>query len=390
MVDADIIVVGAGMVGATAALALARKGWRIILLEKQPFPEKPGSADDAIDPRVSAISPASAALLESLGCWPPEGGRVNDILRMCVWHQNGSSEMDFRAEQAGVPRLGQMIENRHLQATVLQVLQGMPGVRMISGVALSAIEQGQDQVRVVTSEGEQLSAALLIAADGRGSAVRRLLRLGEQSGDYRQRAIVAHVRTELAHQSTAWQRFLATGPLAFLPLWDGRSSIVWSADNAFADELDALDDASFRLRLEQALESRLGAVVESTERASFPLSWHAARRWLHGRVVLIGDAAHGVHPLAGQGVNLGFGDILALRQSLVPGDDPYRYTQLRRFERQRKAEAETAMHLFSALKSVYTVQTPAFCALRDWGMASIERQATVKSTIISKALHNMI
>lgn len=389
MSDHDIIVVGAGMVGAAAALAMARAGRRVVLLEKQPLSADAPRGDD-IDPRVSAISPASAGLLESLGAWSGlDATRVSDIRRMRVWHEHGSSELDFRAEQVGAPRLGHMVENVHLQSALVRALRNQPSVQLETGVGLSAIEQNADSISVLTDSGQRISAALLIAADGRGSAVRRMLDMGQRSGDYQQRAIIAHVRTGRPHQAIAWQRFLSTGPLAFLPLWDGRSSIVWSADNPLADELEALDDDAFCRQLERAFESRLGSIVKTTARASFPLGWHGARRWLAGRALLIGDAAHGVHPLAGQGVNLGFGDVAALVQQLADSRPPYQYPALRRFERQRKAETATAMHLFSALKQVYAVRDPWFCRARDLGMGFIDQRSALKSGLISKALRNL-
>jgi 2-octaprenyl-3-methyl-6-methoxy-1,4-benzoquinol hydroxylase/2-octaprenylphenol hydroxylase len=389
MFDHDIVVVGAGMVGAATALAMARAGWRVALLEKQPLLAETPRGDD-IDPRVSAISPASAGLLHTLGAWSMlDPTRINDIRRMRVWHEHGSSELDLKAEQVGAPRLGYMVENIHLQSALLKALRNQASVRLVTGVSLSAIEQNADSVSVVTDCGQRITAALLVAADGRGSAVRRMLNMGQHSGDYQQRAIVAHVRTERPHQSIAWQRFLSTGPLAFLPLWDGRSSIVWSADNPLADELESLADDAFRQQIERAFESRLGQVVETTARASFPLQWHSARRWLAGRALLIGDAAHGVHPLAGQGVNLGFGDVDALAQYLADSRQPYQYLALRRFERQRKAETATATQLFTALKHVFSIRDPWFCRARDIGMGLIDRRNAVKSGLISKALRNL-
>jgi len=209
------------------------------------------------------------------------------------------------------------------------------------------------------------------------------------SGSYAQTAIVANVTTEKPHESTAWQRFLVTGPLAFLPLSNGQSSIVWSADTARAEELLQLPDKDFMLQLSEAFEFRLGSITAMSTRAGFSLSWHTADKCLDGRVLLMGDAAHGVHPLAGQGVNLGFADVAALQGLLKPGQPVYQYRLLRAFERQRKAEAVTATHLFSALKLFYAQQSPALCGIRDAGMSVVDKNAVIKRLVLQSAVHNM-
>ena len=230
---------------------------------------------------------------------------------------------------------------------------------------------------------------MLLAADGRNSTAARLLQVPVVGGTYQQMAIVANVDTELPHHNTAWQRFLATGPLAFLPLSNGQSSIVWSADDELAQELLALSDSEFTERLAEAFEYRLGRVTATSQRASFPLHWHSAEQWLTGRVLLIGDAAHGVHPLAGQGVNLGFGDVALLDNLLTTGEPVFQPRLLRRFERQRKAETVTATHLFTALKQIYAQTNPVLCLARDVGMSLVEKNRMVKRLVMLSAMHNM-
>jgi 2-octaprenyl-3-methyl-6-methoxy-1,4-benzoquinol hydroxylase/2-octaprenylphenol hydroxylase len=197
------------------------------------------------------------------------------------------------------------------------------------------------------------------------------------------------VETERLHQHTAWQRFLKTGPLAFLPLSTGQSSIVWSLDSEVADDVLQLADGEFLQVLSEALEFRLGRVVATTPRAAFPLSWHNAQRWLDGRVLLIGDAAHGVHPLAGQGVNLGFGDVALLQHYIRERETLDDHVRLRRFERRRKAETATATHLFSVFKLLYGSENPFLCRMRDIGMSAVEHNPLIKRNIISSAMENM-
>lgn len=386
----DIVIVGAGMVGSSAALALARKGHSIAIIEREEIKPEKFQSSDKIDLRVSAISPSSQRLLIELGVWSEiQNQRCCHYHNMVVWHENGSSQMSFASEQIGVSHLGSIVENRLLQSVLLQQLKLLSNVEILSAQEVLSIQNLGQSVRVETSDHQMLESKLLIAADGRTSAVRELMGIPAMSGSYQQKAIVANVVTEQKHKNTAWQRFLSTGPLAFLPLSNGQSSIVWSADDARAEELMSLSDEDFLLQLSECFEYRLGAVTQISKRAVFPLSWHSAERWLQDRVLLIGDAAHGVHPLAGQGVNLGFADVSLLAQMIGHGEFEYKLSVLRKFERQRKAESVTAMHLFSSLKTLFGQQHPFFCGIRDLGMLMLDKNILLKRAVIKNAMHNM-
>ncbi|MDJ0832520.1 MAG: UbiH/UbiF/VisC/COQ6 family ubiquinone biosynthesis hydroxylase [Gammaproteobacteria bacterium] len=386
----DVLVLGAGMVGASIALVLARKGFKVGVIERQELDEQVFDPQDAIDLRVSAISPSSQQLLTRLGVWPIlRLQRVCDYQHMRVWHEQGAAEMVFSSEQMGTSHLGTIVENRLLQMALHQQLSALANASVFSGLEVSAIEQDGDRVQLATNNQQSFSAELLIAADGRNSTAARLLQVPVMAGSYQQMAIVANVNTELPHHNTAWQRFLATGPLAFLPLGNGQSSIVWSADDELAQALLAMPDNEFCQRLGEAFEYRLGRVTATSPRASFPLHWHSAERWLTGRVLLIGDAAHGVHPLAGQGVNLGFGDVALLDRLLGAGEPVFQPRLLRRFERQRKAETVTATHLFTALKQLYAQTNPLLCLARDVGMSVVEKNRLIKRLVMQSAMHNM-
>lgn len=386
----DVIVVGAGMVGASAALALARKGLSVALIERQAFSTELWQETDEFDLRVSAISPSSQQLLARLGIWTEiEKQRSCDYHKMCVWHENGAAQMNFSCEQAGATHLGTIVENRLIQSSLHRHLAMLNNVTLFAEQELESLQQTAQNITVVTAAGEQVVGQLLIAADGRESSVRKLSRLPATGGSYQQTAIVANVTTEFSHEHTAWQRFLATGPLAFLPLPNGQSSIVWSADTDRAQELLQLSDEEFMQQLSKAIEYRLGTVSAIGARAGFPLGWHMAGRWLDGRLLLIGDAAHGVHPLAGQGVNLGFDDVTLLSRTISTEQGIYNHRALRRFERQRKAETATAMHLFSALKLFYAQKNPLLCLSRDFGMSMVEKNLLIKRLVINSAMHNM-
>ena len=386
----DIIVLGAGMVGASAALMFAKKGYSVAIVERQSTAPECYQLNDEMDLRQSAISPSSQRLLNDLGVWSTvQKKRYCDYQKMTVWHEFGGAEMNFACEQIGASHLGSIVENRLLQGVLLQQLTGLSNADLINGQAITEIHQHENKVEVVTSKGIKLEAGLLIAADGRDSTASRLLNLSSTGGSYHQTAIVANVTTEMPHQHTAWQRFLSTGPVAFLPLANGQCSIVWSADSERAAALMALDEKQFLWQLTEAFESRLGKVVDTSKRAAFPLNWHSADRWLEGRVLLIGDAAHGVHPLAGQGVNLGFGDVALLEALYTQNQSVYCKKSLRKFERQRKAETVTATHLFSALKTIYAQQNPFFCLVRDLGMSVVENSQFLKRAVVQNAIDNL-
>lgn len=387
----DVMVLGAGMVGATAALALARKGYSIALIERQPMGQLDSQITEQYDLRVSAVSPASQQLLGNLGVWQDVRQlRSYDYHHMSIWHENGTASMSFSAEQIGLSHLGTIIENRLLQSVLMKHLQHLPNVTIFDEQQVQSVLHLQNVVQITTTSAQLLQADLLLAADGRGSTIRELLHLPVTSGSYQQTAIVANVTTAKGHRNTAWQRFLASGPLAFLPLENGQSSIVWSVDTPRAEELLQMTEDNFKAELGKAFQYKLGEIKTISRRAGFPLSWHAAEKWLEQRVMLIGDAAHGVHPLAGQGVNLGFADIAQLDRLLNAGQSAFQHKLLRKFERQRKAETRLATHLFTALKLIYSRQSPLVCKTRDLGMSIVDDNLLIKRMVLQSAVHNMV
>ena len=386
----DVVVAGAGMVGACAALALAGRGMRVGLVETAGIEPAIDPGDD-YDLRVSAISPRSRDLLQNLGVWQQlDASRVCPYEQMHVWHEHGAASVHFDAVELGQSDLGALVENRLLQQTLQRACDAVPGIDWYRPDRIEhLIDNGETGAVVQLNSGQQLQTALLIAADGRQSPTRELASIDIESGSYHQRAIVANVSTAKPHEFTAWQRFLATGPLAFLPLANGQSSIVWSCDDAFAHQLLELGDDDFRAALGEAFEYRLGEVTATSERRSFPLGWHHCERWFNGRVLLLGDAAHSVHPLAGQGVNQGFSDV-ELCVALI-GDCRAQIPRaaLRRFERQRKSETWLAGNGFGALKWLYGLDHPAVTQLRDLGMRSVDATPWLRRAMISRAVNNL-
>jgi 2-octaprenyl-3-methyl-6-methoxy-1,4-benzoquinol hydroxylase/2-octaprenylphenol hydroxylase len=272
----DVAVVGGGMVGAATALALARAGFDTVMLEARA--PTPWQSQDEVDLRVVGLAPSSIALLDELGVWPSiRDARASAYAHMHVWDAASGAAIDFDAPAEGRRELGFIVENNLVQWMLWQALEAA-GVRRLCPSAVRGFEAREDHVRLQLDNGETLSAALLVAADGSSSPLRQLAGIGTRGRDYAQRAVVAHVHTERPHESTAWQRFLPDGPLALLPLADGRSSLVWSLPDAQAQRVLALDDAAFCDALGVASDFRLGRVTGTTPRASFPLKLQMAQR----------------------------------------------------------------------------------------------------------------
>jgi len=368
----DVVVVGAGVVGAAAALAFARDGLEVALVETR---EPPRWNAERPDLRVYAFAPDNAALLNDLGVWAGvREARLQPYRAMRVWDAAGGGELHFDADAFGRRELGWIVEHALLVDKLWSALPAA-GVQLHCPDQVESLElDAPDSVGVILEGGRRLRARLVVAADGAESKLRRLSGIDAPTHDYAQRGLVAYVDSELSHEATCWQRFLPGGPLAFLPTLgdagarDRRSSIVWTLPEAEAERLLASDDASFLIELERAFAGRLGALTRVSQRAAFPLRRQLAQRYVSGRVVVAGDAAHVVHPLAGQGVNLGLRDIAALRSSLKQahqrGLDPGSPTRLARWARERRSENAFAAYGFEGLNRVFSNDDVAATLLR--------------------------
>jgi 2-octaprenyl-3-methyl-6-methoxy-1,4-benzoquinol hydroxylase/2-octaprenylphenol hydroxylase len=383
----DVAVVGGGMVGGAAALALARAGFSTALLEARA--PRAWDVHDEVDLRVVGLAQSSLALLDDLDVWPSiREARSSPYSRMHVWDAQSGAAIDFDAAREGRNLLGYIVENSLVQWMLWHALDAA-GVHCLCPAEVRGFEPRGDRVQLELADGEALTASVLVAADGAASPLRRMAGIDTRGRDYAQRAVVAHVGTERAHQATAWQRFLPGGPLALLPLADGRSSLVWSLPEAEAQRVLALDDRAFCDELGVASDFRLGRIVASTPRAAFPLKLQLATRYHADRFVLLGDAAHTVHPLAGQGVNLGLRDVVELRDTLASaraaGADIGATHVLRRYARRRRS-ADTLDALgFDALANIYAWQSPALVAARGAGVRLLDRLAPLKRRLSEHA-----
>ena len=382
----DIAVVGGGPIGVAAAVALKQAGFGVGLIERG---ARPAAFDPATtDPRVYAISPASMRLLDRLRAWPAIAAqRACAYTAMRVWERDPAKALGFDSEREDQP-LGWIVEHALL---VDSLWRQLGGVAVLQGQP-ARIERPADAgpATIVLDDGHPIEARLIVAADGADSATRRLAGIETQGWDYPQRGIVCHVRTAESHRDTAWQRFLKTGPLALLPCADGRCSIVWSADTAFAEELLALDDTAFRARLTDASEAVLGPVTETAPRISFPLRALRAASATADGVVLIGDAAHAIHPLAGQGANLGFADVAALAATLAEARDAGRDWSaprtLSRYARTREADVLEMLAMTDALHRAFRLPLPGVRPLLGLGLAAVDRLAPLKQGFTRRAL----
>jgi len=385
----DVAVVGGGMVGAATALALARAGFATALVEARA--PAPWSAQDEVDLRVVGLAPSSVAMLDDLDVWASiRSLRAGPYAHMHVWDAATGASIHFDAADEGRDLLGYIVENNLVQWKLWQALEPA-GVRRLCPAQVSGFEVLEDRVQL-TLEGadtDVLSARLLVAADGANSPLRSLAGIETQGRDYAQRGVVAHVSTERPHEGTAWQRFLETGPLALLPLADGRSSIVWSLPETEAQRVMALDHQAFLDELGVASDFRLGRIVGSTPRAAFPLRLQLAKSYQSERFVLLGDAAHAVHPLAGQGVNLGLRDVSELRDTLVAaredGVDIAASQVLRRYARRRRSADTLDALSFDALARVYGWTFPPLVAARGLGVRLLDRLNPIKRRLAEHA-----
>jgi len=383
----DVAVVGGGMAGAAAALALARAGFAVALLEaRQP---SAWDAQDEWDLRVVSLAPSSMALFSELGIWTSiRTARCSCFGHMQVWDAQNGATLRFDAAASGRAELGCIVENRLVQSVLWAALPAA-GVRVCCPARVERLHPGAGQIALELADGSEVVSRLVVAADGSASPLRQLAGIGTGGRDYAQRAIVAHVATERGHQATAWQRFLPGGPLALLPLADGRSSIVWSLPEDEARRVLALDDPDFMDALGAASDFRLGRVTATTPRAAFSLRLSLAKTYQAPRMVLLGDAAHAVHPLAGQGVNLGLRDVAELRDCLLAarqaGRDLGAAHVLRRYARRRRSADTLDAFGFDTLARVYGWTAPPLVAARGMGMHVIERLAPLKRRISGHA-----
>ena len=395
----DVAIIGAGIAGSALAAALSGNGMHIALVEAMPLSGRalpPEIALEHFDSRVSAITPRSRELLRSLGAWQAiEAYRQFPYRHMTVWDAEGTGQIEFDCSEVDVDALGHIVENRAIVSALLGCVKSSADISLYNPARLAAFSGGDDApVELSLEGGESLRASLLVAADGALSRVREMAGFDTREWDYGHRAIVATVQVEQDHRDTAWQRFLPSGPLALLPLprsdEQNYCSIVWSLQESLVDDLLALEDGEFCTELEKAIEGRLGAILASSPRSAFPLRQRHAVDYVQPGVALVADAAHTIHPLAGQGINLGLQDVAVLAEEILAGRErgtsPGEMSLLRRYQRRRKGENLLMMAAMDGFNRLFEQQALPLRWLRNVGMRGVDQLAPVKQQLIRHAM----
>ena len=385
--DTELLIVGGGVVGGSMALLAASNGIECILVERNRVTATKTPAQDA---RVLALTPASRKILSVVRAWQQLAEEPGLFKRMHVWDENGNGNLYFDSADIGQATLAYTVRQNVLVSALESVREGLSGVTVCAGAEPVSLSDDHRAIRVKLSDGRELSAKLLIAADGTGSKIRQLAGMDYAVRQYGQTAVASIVRTAVGHGQIARQRFLTDGPLAFLPLADQhRCGVVWSTTPAQAAGLLAMDKAAFQQALADAFEHTLGAISDIGVRQSFPLQRAQARRYCSDRIALVGDAAHCVHPLAGLGANLGLLDVASLFQVIseagMRGRDPGSTAVLRKYERWRKGENFMVMMALESLKYLFENQTLPVPPLRNAGMGLYNSFQALKNFTMRRA-----
>ncbi|WP_429139765.1 FAD-dependent 2-octaprenylphenol hydroxylase [Aeromonas allosaccharophila] len=394
MQSVDVVIVGGGMVGLGLAAALKESALKVVVVEGQlPDPQLGEVADN----RVSALSLASQQILRHVGAWEGIAARrLQAYDKMAVWEQDSFGHIDFDAASLRQPSLGHIVENRVIQLALLEAIladgtRGASNIQLLTPARAKSLQSGPAGALLLLEDGQAISAKLVVAADGAHSWVRRQADIPLTSWDYGHHALVATVRCAEPHEAVARQIFTPDGPLAFLPLWqENLCSIVWSLPAARAEGLCACDDEQFNRQLTAAFDARLGLCKVEGPRSAIPLTARYARDFARERLVLVGDAAHTIHPLAGQGVNLGLLDAAALAEQILQnhaaGEDIGLLANLRSYERWRKSESARMLAAMEGLKRLFSGANPLKKLVRGVGLRAANLLTPFKEGVIRAAM----
>ena len=407
MPEFDIVIVGAGIAGSALARALRHSDLKVALIDGGHFPESAPACEmvlDGFDPRVSALTLGTKNFLEHIGAWEQVLSlRAEPFSDMQVWDGEGTGEIGFSAGEINEQQLGYLVENRVLVYALLESLGLSANIRMLDDTQVLSITAMQDkahrQYEVQLDRNRRLRCDLLVGADGANSLVRQSLGFQTREWDYGHNAIVCTIQTEKYHGHTAWQRFMKTGPVALLPLTSGTNaqgepenfcSIVWSAETEEAERLMQLDNHGFCEALTRATESRLGKILGVSQRFVFPLRQRHAVDYVQEGVALIADAAHTIHPLAGQGINLGLQDVQVLSEEILRARRmKHRIGDVRvlsRYQRRRKPGNLVMMTVMEGFKRLYGNPSLLVKWVRNKGMQEVAKHSVLKKQLVRQAM----
>jgi 2-octaprenylphenol hydroxylase len=387
--DYDITIIGAGIVGLTLACALANSGLRIVIVDQKEI--NTDDNDQDYDLRVSAITLASQKIWEKFGVWQKIlTHRVSQFQKMHVWDADNSGVLNFNCADIGESALGYIIENRVIIAALYERAKTFSNIDFIQPATLYSMLQNENDIHLQLSGERFLSTKLLVGADGAKSRVRELSPIELHEADYGHTALVATVKTECPHENTAWQRFSFHRILAFLPLTDSYyCSIVWSLPSEEADRLLNQNETDFKIELANAFENKLGRIEKISQRVIFPLRKQHAKKYVLDKVALVGDCAHTIHPLAGQGVNLGILDAAALAEVILTAHSKNRrigsHATLRRYERWRKNENMLMLSFVGMIKHLFSREDFIFPTLREFSLNFTNKTIPLKKFFMRRA-----
>lgn len=385
--DADVVIVGAGLVGLTAAIVMAEQGQSVILVDASK--KRKVNKTKAWDARIYALTPATEAWLQTIDVWPlVDGARVNDVREMHLWNQENDSPLELSADDANIPKLACIIENENLLSALWQKIDTLNAV-VVTESPCESLAYGESTIELRLKNGAKIIAKLLAAADGSNSFVRRQLDIATKVKSFNQTALVANFLAEKNHDNVARQWFSSHNTLALLPLPNKHVSMVWSVSTSLAEELLNLTVQELSDRVQMGSGNVFGTLKPVSATQSFELKQVTATALVTERVVLLGDAAHQVHPMAGQGANLGFRDVMALQQLISKahglqdiGDKAF----LRQYERQRKTDVVGMNTLTSGLDYLFSREQVGVKKLTGWGMTQLNKQTLAKKLLIKQAV----
>lgn len=390
--DTDILIAGGGLNGPALALALAQGGFRVTVVDARPARSR---AEAGFDGRAYALAIASVRLLTAIGVWQRVADKAQPMLQIKAsdgraGEGSGPFFLHFDAAEIEEGPMGHMLEDRHLYAAFLDAMQATPGITLLSGESVQAQEAGPSGVTVTLASGRRLTSGLLVGCDGRGSGVATRAGIRRIGWGYGQTALVTAIRHEKDHGGVAHQFFMPSGPLAILPLKGGRhSSIVWSETDATAAAIQALPDAEYLEALRPRFGDFLGEIALAGERFTYPLSLSLAERFIAPRVALVGDAAHGVHPIAGQGLNLGLRDVAALAEVLIlarrRGEEPGSPAALEEYQRWRRFDSTALALGMDTVNRLFSSDNPLLRLGRDLGMGVVNALPGLRRGFIRQA-----
>jgi len=386
--DFEVVVIGAGVVGSSLALSLAKEGVDVCLIDKG----TPEIKEDISRGRTAALNLASQNILEKLGVKRGIQNYLTPFKNIYVWDSDGTSSLEFSSDEIGQPKLGDVVTNNAILSSIFLLLPNHKNLRFLSGDRLKTLDPQEESIKVCTEGGENISCKLVVGADGGLSSVRELSSINIRTWSYDQKALIANLKAEKSHSNTAYQVFTKNGPIALLPMQkdDEESlSLVWSADIDYAERLLDLDIPSFLNELERKTESVLGKLLLDGEMSSYPLHQLHAKDYYAQRVVLIGDAAHSMHPLAGQGLNLGLGDVEELASRILRsrrhGEDVGNDKMLSDYSKARKSINLRMMGFMEVFKKGFGSTNPWVRLGRNMAFGATQKAPELRKRFIKEA-----